>query len=217
MKIFKSEAIRISAIYFLITRVALVLISYCVINEFALHHIVKNASYRFYENDLLNVWGNFDTGWYLKIAMNWYPNLQNTSSLSQTYSFFPLYPGIIRTIHFITGIDYFVIGLLVSNICLLISGALLYKIAEKFYSKEIANCSVIFLYLFPVSFIFSGMFSESLYVVLILSCFYFMQQKKWMGAGIVALLLTLSRPIGIFILLPSYFCTSGITSVSMCC
>jgi Gpi18-like mannosyltransferase len=212
MKLFKSEALRISVIYFLITRLTLVLISYCVVNEFALHNIAKSSNYRFYDNDILNVWGNFDTGWYLKIAQEWYPEVHDRNFSFEQFSFFPLYPGLIRLFHFITGIDYFIIGLMISNICLLISGWLMYKITEKIYNKEIAKWSVIFMYLFPVSFIFSGVFSESLYVVIILSSFYFMSTQKWVAAGAAAFFLTLCRPVGAFILLPlayEYFKNNG--------
>jgi Gpi18-like mannosyltransferase len=205
MKLFKSEALRISMIYLLITRLTLVLISYCVINEFALHNIAKNINYRFYENDILNVWGNFDTGWYLKIAQEWYPEVHDRNFSFEQFSFFPLYPGLIRLFHFITGIDYFIIGLMISNICLLISGWLMFKIAEKNYNKEIAKWSVIFMYMFPVSFIFSGVFTESLYLLLILGTIYSAFNKNWLASGLSAMFLLLCRPVGVFVFFPVSF------------
>jgi len=204
MKIFKEEGFRISLLYFLITRIALIFISYFVIHEFAVHGLVKRSDYTFHDNDLLNIWGNFDTGWYLKISREWYPNLDKSLSFSApvTYSFFPLYPGLVYSLNFITGLNHFIIGLIISNICLLLSGWLLYKLSEKIYNKEIAKWSVIFMYVFPGSFILSGVFTESLYLFLVLCCFYFIINKKWFAAGATSFFLTLSRPIGVFVLIP---------------
>ncbi|MEP7169831.1 MAG: hypothetical protein ABI855_10725 [Bacteroidota bacterium] len=191
-------------IYFLVTRIVLVFISNCVLNEFALHGHLVSEHKTFYENNLLNIWGNFDTGWYLEIAKNWYPHLHSAPAGSAfgQYSFFPLYPGLIRIIYFITGIDYFIVGLVISNICLLFSGGLLYRISEKLYTKEIAKWSVIFMYVFPVSFIFSGVFTEALYLLLILSSFYFAYNEKWFVSGSVSILITVCRPLGFLIALP---------------
>lgn len=207
MKIFKSESVKISVIYFLVTRITLIFISVAVLQEFTLHSNIKSEHEIFHENSLLNNWGNFDTGWYLKIARDWYPDLKSTNSSPsfEQYSFFPLYPALIRSLHFVTGINNFILGLLISNVCFFLSGLLLYKISEKLYDKKIAEWSLIFMYLFPVSFIFSGVFTESLYLVVILSSFYFAFNEKWFAAGIFSLLLTLCRPVGFMIMLPLAF------------
>ncbi|MEO5570019.1 MAG: hypothetical protein ABIT08_15790 [Bacteroidia bacterium] len=207
MKIFKSDAFRISLIYFFATRILLILISYCVLNEFGLYGIKKKSTITFYDNALLNTWGNFDTGWYLNIAENWYPDIHKSqvSSGLEKFSFFPLYPGLIRLIHFMTGIDYFIVGLLISNLCLLISGWFLYSLAEKIYNKDIALWSVIFMYVFPVSFIFSGVFTESLYLMLILGTIYFSLTEKWFVSGLCAMFLILCRPVGVFVFFPLVF------------
>ena len=41
-------------------------------------------------NNWLNIWGVWDTGWYLNIAQNWYNNILNGHG-GANYGFFPLY------------------------------------------------------------------------------------------------------------------------------
>jgi len=204
MNLLKSEGLKISALYFVFTRLALLLIGYCVTREFALHGIVKPSEYIFSDNKLLSIFGTYDTGWYLRIVQDWYPNLQSKpiGYPYEEYSFFPLYPALIKALNFAFGINYFYAGLLISNLCLVFSGYYLFSLTEKFFDKNIAQWSVVFLYSFPVSFIYSGVFTEALYLILILIAIYNASIQKWLWACLAAMLLIMCRPIGVFIILP---------------
>lgn len=204
MKFIKSEAFKMSVLYFVFTRIALVSIGICITHEFAIHGIVKPSGYISSNNGVFSIFGTYDTAWYLRIAEDWYPNLKEGYNhyMANKYTFYPLYPALIRLVSIITHANYFFSGLIISNICLIFSGYFLHKISEKYYDKRIADWSLIFLYAFPVSFILSGVFTESLYLMLILIVFYLASLEKWIVAGFFAMFLTMCRPIGVFVIVP---------------
>lgn len=191
--------------YFLLTRLLLLIIGYCCINEFSLHQLEKNPAWLFHHSTWLNMWGTWDSSWYMDIAEHWYPVIKNPvydGDCGQC-NFFPLYPGLMQSVHYLTGINYFIAGLIISNLSLLIAGICLFKIVmHLFNSIEKAQTTVLFLFLSPVSFILSGVFTESLYLALILLSTLAALKSKWWLAGICGFLLTLTRSIGIFIIIP---------------
>ncbi len=152
----------------------------------------------------LDMWGVWDSLWYMDIAQNGYSTATKLPEFpDQTnFPFFPLYPMLMKLIGGVGGDHYFLAGLLISNVCLLLSCYVLYKLVEMQWSKKIARRSVRYLFLFPVSFILSGVFTESLYLFLTLLCFYFAKKQKWWLAGVCGGLLSATRTLGILIALP---------------
>lgn len=154
-------------------------------------------------NIWLAIWGVWDTGWYLDISQNGYtPRSLDQLFLQQTnIVFFPLYPLFMRFLGSIIGNDY-IAGVMISNFCLMVSCIYLCKLVSLDSDKAIAMKSVKYLLLFPVSFIFSGVFTESLYLALALMCFYYARTGKWQMAGITGFFLSLTRSVGVLIVLP---------------
>jgi hypothetical protein len=155
----------------------------------------------------LDFWGVWDSRWYMDIAEHGYSLATKLPELPQqtNFPFFPLYPMLMKLLGTAIGGHYFEAGLLISNACLLLSGYVLYKLVALSWGKKIALRSIKYLFLFPVSFILSGVFTESLYLLLSLLCFYLAKQKKWWLAGICGALLSATRPLGVLIALPLLF------------
>ena len=149
---------------------------------------------------LLDFWGSWDTGWYMDIASNGYSSHMKENG-EANYAFFPLYPLLVGIIGKIIG-NVFIAGLLVSNIALILAAVFLYKVVRHDYGESTAMKSLLILFAFPFSFVFSGMFTESLYLFLFLLIFYFAQQRKWWAVGVTGIFLSLSRLIGVFSILP---------------
>jgi hypothetical protein len=151
----------------------------------------------------LNLWGVWDTGWYMNIAQNGYtPNsLHQVISQQTNIAFFPLYPLLMKFLGSVTGSNYLA-GLIISNFCLIVSCVYLYRLVRLDSDKKSAIKSIKYLFLFPVSFILSGVFTESLYLALTLMCFYYARTGKWHLVGITGFFLSLTRSIGVFIFLP---------------
>lgn len=162
-------------------------------------HKVKES-----QNILLDVWGTWDSGWYLGIAEHGYSISQSVYEITKgqaNYAFFPLYPLLMRYVGIFFGGAYMA-GLLISNISLIISCWILYKLLSLDFEGDVAEQSVYYLLFFPTSFILSGVFTESLFLALVLGVFYLAKTKYWWWAGILGFFAALTRPVGVLVVIP---------------
>jgi hypothetical protein len=151
----------------------------------------------------LDMWSQWDSGWYLNIIKDWYPTVTNFDPGAQTnYGFFPLYSMVSKIFGLILYDNYLLAGIIISNICLIISCILLYKIVTADSDQATGIRSIKYLFLFPTAFILSGMLTESLTLMLMLICFYYAKKEKWLFVGISGFLLALTRSIGVLVVFP---------------
>lgn len=193
-------------LYFIASRVVLTIIG-CV-SRIALAPFHEQYHVWNYSKHLwLDIWGVWDTGWYLSLAKFGYSphvSLAPETLHQANYAFFPLYPLSIYLTNFITR-DFFIASLVVSNISLIVACFLLFKLTEAYFNKIVALRAVKYLLVFPTAFIFSGGFSEALFLVLLLAVFLFAQRRQWLFVGIFGFLGALTRFIGIFVIIPLLF------------
>lgn len=155
----------------------------------------------------MDIWGVWDTAWYLDIAENGYSTTlksgvyKNSCCNQNNIAFFPLYPLLIRLLGNIIG-NYYISGIIISNISLLIASYFLYKITLTTDNEDFARRSIKYLFIYPSSFILSGVFSESLFLALLTATFYFAGKNKWMLVGILGFFLCLTRHVGLLFLPP---------------
>lgn len=142
-------------------------------------------------------WANFDGVHYLAIAGQGY---------TENGRFFPLYPLLIKiaTLLFGTpqpfGIEYFIFAFLISNLALLFSLIICYKILRLDYSEKISLFSLLFILLFPTSFFLGSIYSESIFLLVCLLSFYFARKKLWFLSGLFGFAASLTRIVGIIML-----------------
>ena len=148
----------------------------------------------------LDIWGQWDTGWYLDIAQNWYSAEAHYHNLCN-YAFFPFYPTLIKLLGAVIGNHYYA-GLIISNVSLLGAAILLYKLVELDHDQEVALRSVKYLFIWPTSFILSGVLSEALFLLLVIGCFYHARKGAWPKAGIAGFFLSLTRVNGVCVSIP---------------
>jgi len=149
---------------------------------------------------VVNIWGVADTEWYLDIARNGYsttPRFEGQVNLV----FFPMYPGFMKGLGAILG-DPFVAGVIISNAALLVACVLLYRLVRLDEDDQVSLNATKYLLLFPAAFVLSGVLSESLYLALLLGCFFAARRGRWALAGVLGLLLSLTRVVGVFAFLP---------------
>ncbi len=158
---------------------------------------------KFSFNNCLSVWRVWDTDWYLNISQNGYTSRSLDQLLVQQTNivFFPLYPSLMWSLGSIIG-NHYIAGLIVSNFCLIVSCAYLYRLIRLDSGEANAIRSIKYLLIFPISFILSGVFSESMYLTLALMCFYYARKSKWHLVGITEFFLSLTRSIGVLVVLP---------------
>ncbi len=153
---------------------------------------------------LLNPLAHYDGVWFLRVAVQGYPQ-------GSFATFFPLYPLVVRGAGFAVGHRYEVAGIALSTVFFLAAAALLYSLVQTQFGHRAAFCTVLFLSLFPTSFFFSAVYSESLLLLLSLLCFWCLGREWLVLAGVAALLATLTRVTGVLLLLPlamAYFGSS---------
>lgn len=137
--------------------------------------------------------GNFDGAHYLKIAKVGYEQYNHV--------FFPLYPFIMSGFTFLNdNLSIFVMGFLVSNIAFLASLLVFIKLIKLDYSERIANLMALSLVLFPFSFYFGSLYTESLFLLLTIGAFYFARIQKWWLASILGGLASATRLTGILLI-----------------
>lgn len=144
-----------------------------------------------YGNRHVTTWSQFDGVHYLTIITKGY----HGTGLIQ--AFFPLYPLLIKIISFQAFINPVVIGIGVSLASLICSLYLLNKLLKVTGYAHLGNKVVLLLLLFPTSFYFSAVYTESLFLLLSIATFYFAINKKWWTAAICAALASSTRLVGL--------------------
>jgi len=140
-------------------------------------------------------WANFDGEHYLSLAYQGYQPL--------TYFYFPVYPLAIRFFANLFSQSFSslaVSGLLISNTSLLLALIGLWKLIRLDFQKETARLAIILLLVFPTSFYFGSLYTESLFLALAVWSFYFARRRRWFLAGILGAVLTATRVVGIALL-----------------
>lgn len=137
--------------------------------------------------------------------MNQYPDISIAQHgyVFPNFSYFPLYPNILRAINLIFN-NYLLIGFLISIICIILGLIVFKKLIELDYSSKISRLTIIIMLLYPASLFFITPNSGSLFFLLIVSSFYSLRKRNWGTACILAMLASYTNFVGIF-LLPSFF------------
>jgi Dolichyl-phosphate-mannose-protein mannosyltransferase len=136
----------------------------------------------------------FDSSWYLGIAGHGYTSLRATA-------FFPLYPFLTRTVGFVTGSDV-IAGVLISVISFAAALMLLHRLTELELGRRAADATVLLVAFAPLSFFFSAIYTESLFLLLSVATLLAVRRERWMLAGVLGALATLTRPTGILLMVP---------------
>ncbi len=135
-------------------------------------------------------WANFDGVHYITLARNGYVG----TGLIQ--AFFPLYPAAIALLIPLQ-ISSIISGLTLSFLGLVGAACTLFLLVKKHFTSRIAFWSVIGLLLFPTSFFFAALYSESFFLFFILQALYWYERKKWLLLTIFIGSASATRLVGI--------------------
>lgn len=148
----------------------------------------------------LDLWGQWDSAWYLSIAEDGY-KAEPLQGPFANYAFFPLYPLLARAVGWFAG-GPFIGGLVVSNVAFLVACVFLYRLVALDADISTARRTVRYLFAAPAAFLFSAMLTESTFLALSVMCFYFARTKRWWAVGVLGFLLALSRAPGVLVVVP---------------
>ncbi|HEX9997797.1 MAG TPA: hypothetical protein VGB45_11680 [Abditibacterium sp.] len=138
-------------------------------------------------NFWLNAWTTFDSYWYLRIAKIGFEPL--------SAGFFPFYslllrlagPGETATAAW---------GVALSNLGFAVGLGFLFLLTKLDWGEKIAFRAVFLTTFFPISAVFSAVYTEGVYFALLTGAFWFFRQKKWFSAAIFGFLVALTRNAG---------------------
>ncbi len=149
----------------------------------------------------LNIWGAWDTGWYMDLALNGYQRAPGLDGQAN-WAFFPAFPGLAVTIAHLTGLTIFQAMLVVSNLAFLTALILIHRLARDEFDDRTAGLAVVLLCVAPGSHVFSAAYTEALFLAGVAGSLVLMRNRLWLAAGAMAALAALTRNLGIGLLLP---------------
>jgi hypothetical protein len=138
--------------------------------------------------------GRWDSVWYLAIAGAGYGD-------GAREAFFPLYPLLVRIAGVPVG-SALVGGALASTALLGAALVVLHRLVTLDHDRAVARNAVLVTALFPMSFFFSAVYSESLFLALSVGAVYAARRERWAWAGALGGLAAMTRSAGVVLLVP---------------
>src|SRR5258705_13484592 len=123
----------------------------------------------------LEIWNRWDAVNYQKIAEFGYTA---TGEMRPLLVFYPLYPWTVRLLAFFTR-DYMFSAFIISTLASLVAAIVLLRLVELDHPRELAQRAVWFLFIFPTSYFLHIGYTESLFLMLALSCVYAAREQRW--------------------------------------
>jgi hypothetical protein len=159
----------------------------------------------------------WDSEYYLGIAVGGYDdpaggrvtNPATGQPVVKNYSFFPLYPYLMRGVMLpftLLGMAPIaaasLAGVIVSLLGTLAGMVALWELTRAHLDEEGAFRSVFYLLIFPTAFFLAQVYTEGLFIGLAFWCLLFLKRKQWLWAGLAAVFAAWTRAHGAALALP---------------
>ena len=146
-------------------------------------------------HNLFTSWERWDGLWFLRIASAGYEVGDGSAA------FFPLYPLIVRGFSFALGGHPLGAALIVSNLSCLAAMVTVYRLTEFEFDARRARNTIVLMSLFPTAFFFLAPYTESLFLLLAAGSIYAARRERWILAGLLGALASLTRSVGLVLIL----------------
>lgn len=158
-------------------------------------HLLHPIPYSAPVPSFLGAWSRWDAAWYVGIATSGYANIQSTA-------FFPLLPLLMHGVAPLVGGNGYVAGMVVANGSYLVALLGIGVLVPQYYDSATARRTMLYLTFFPTGFFFFAAYTESLFLALTIWCVLALRRGAWWQAGALGLLASLTRQMGVFLVLP---------------
>ncbi len=163
-------------------------------------HLYSSPQVVYWPGEVPPVFGShftaYDGYYYLELSTRGY------ESGTPACAFYPLWPLLIRWGSCVTHISGLLVGLLLANGLSLAAWIALYKAVRQRWGEGVAKWALIFLVTYPGSLFHQFLYSESLFLLLVVGLWWALEVSNRGLACFFAFLLPLTRPIGVFCILP---------------
>jgi hypothetical protein len=137
--------------------------------------------------------GDWDATWYEWIARHGYdPSIGH----GNTAAFFPLYPALWWPLTALPG-PATLWATMLSSLLFAVALCLLFRITEARYDRGMARRTVLYMAIFPLAFVFSLPYAESLFLLCALASFALTWHGRWWLGSAAGALAVLTRPVGV--------------------
>jgi hypothetical protein len=140
----------------------------------------------------------WDGRWYQMVARGGYLLVPGRQS---DPAFFPLYPIMLRGVH-AAGVGWGIAGPLLSNAALIVGLGLFYALSREIFSEPLARRATTYLAIFPLGYVFSMAYPESVVLVLLAAAPLAALRRRWWLATVCAGAAAVARPEGLFLIFP---------------
>jgi hypothetical protein len=160
----------------------ILLIAACLIAQEVFSHPIPAVQYVLY----------MDARWYARIAQLGYPATLAKAHGHQppnTAVFFPLYPMAVASVNFLLGGHHVIwAGLVIQALTDAASAVAVWALADRTLGRRVADRSVLLYCAFPGAMVFGSLYTEPLAIALAAGCLLALVSRKWLIAGVLALL-----------------------------
>lgn len=143
----------------------------------------------------------FDAQWYINIAVGGYDHattiLPNGELKTSNLAFFPLFPGMLRGVATVLPVTYVGAGLIIDWTASLAAAWGLFAVGRLLYSRRVGIVLALLWAVLPYAIDESINLTESLFTALAAWCLYAVLTRRWLTAGVIALIAGLSRPTAV--------------------
>ena len=146
----------------------------------------------------LSLLGSWDGLWYQRVASAGYLLVPGRQS---DPAFFPLYPLLLRASHSL-GLGYAIAGIIVSNVAFLVALVGFHELTREFLGRDLARRATRYLAVFPLSYVFSMVYPESLVLALSVFAVVAARRGNWLVAALFAGSAALARPEALLVAVP---------------
>jgi len=196
--VLSGEDVRTAVVVFALTRVLFVVLTYFGV---ILFNSELHGPHPSFAHALLPAWNRrWDTAWYIDISQRGYA--WHKAAGTSPAAFFPLYPLLIHVGVTLTHRSAIVVALLVSNLSFLVALIYLYRLTAWELGHEVAKRAIVYIAVFPTALFFFAGYTESLFLLLTVACFYHLRRRQWLLAAAFAAFASATRVTGVLLLLP---------------
>ncbi|MFD7226591.1 glycosyltransferase family 39 protein [Streptomyces sp. NPDC059881] len=142
---------------------------------------------------------SWDSLWYVRIAAHGYGRTLYwpDGAVQSDLAFFPLYPGLVRTVTSVLPVTGGTAGLVLSWIAAGAAAWGIYAVVERLHDRRTATVLVLLWGLLPHAIVLSMAYTEPLLTAFAAWSLYALLTRRWLWAGVLAALAGLTRPNGI--------------------
>lgn len=151
--------------------------------------------------EYINAFNQYDAGWFWGIANEGYHEepVAHEAGDAANWAFFPLMPMVMRGIGSVLHAPTEIVGPIMNTIFFIAAMVVAWYYLEDTRSKKNAYLYVLLATLGMYSFYFSSMYTESIYLLCIVSFFYTMRKEKYIAMGIIGAFASSTRNTGVML------------------